>query len=1082
MMWKQFFSLVTATLLTSLHGGVLYQNTFSSEEALEGWTTRPGVSCSEGVLNFKLDRKSGGFPSIVLPLDPEKAAGKLIELSAEVKARNLKRYDRKPFTGVKIQLLAAGGGKKVYLGTTGTKEGSYDWETLRQVVAMPSEMETLKLQLGMQGATGEFQMRNLTIRDLGTPLPLQKVANMAFQDKKAGDGTGGWSDQGPQNDGSPFLTEFWRKEYRGIPFSVRKNGKAVLTMASEHFPSGPQEIAVPLDRPAAGKYLYLLHTLCWGDTKQKKAVGQLEVIGEKGKEKLSVTSGVHVGDWWSPARLSNGIPALTVRVPGRGSRTLYATRLELKQDLGKITALRFLSAKAEAVWIVCAATLSDKKIDYPKEKPSLEIKPGKEWMTLWRSDYEFCIPGSPLDLSRFEKWPESGTLGRVIVSDRGTLCFEREPERDLRMLCGVFPTTFYRGLEAEQCVREFVRRGLRMARYHFLDTFLMNGSSRDVEFNTRSLDIFDYTVAEMKKQGIYLMLDLMSSPNGYYAQNRFDKWSNLRNSHNMKLRIHFSEEARKNWIAGVKKLLTHVNPYTKKALINDPVLAMVITFNEQTFAFSMFMNPKLVAPHYREYLKKKYRTIDAYNKVRGTHWRSFAEIPCFRNFNAKDVDALNFILETEQNTMKWYRSELRKMGYKGLIAGCNLSKRHTGNAVRLENDVVAINSYHDHPQGGNFKGGRIRQTSAISNAAGIFRDLVSARLAGKPLAVSEYSLVFWNRYRHQQPFVVGAYAALNDLSVLTLYGGVVHVEALTVGADRFGIRSFASQRDPIAQASEFLTYFLFVRGDVSPAENEVRIRVRKENWTSLTGQQVFSRSQNALALLMRFSGDYGQQKKETPGKKIVFPLAGGAESVETRATLQSRETSEASAAPYVKILKEKGLLPAENRTDGETVFESANGEIYMDTSRNLIRINTPRFQGISAPAGTKENMDDFEVLQLGRDAGLSLVSIDGKQPIRSSRRLMLVFATNALNSGMQFYDKGMCKIFYPGDYPPLLQNGSFRVAVRNEHAEQLKLYALHYSGKRMKTILPEKTEPGRAVFSIDTARLGAYLFFELSAE
>ena len=84
MMWKQFFSLVTATLLTSLHGGVLYQNTFSSEEALEGWTTRPGVSCSEGVLNFKLDRKSGGFPSIVLPLDPEKAAGKLIELSAEV--------------------------------------------------------------------------------------------------------------------------------------------------------------------------------------------------------------------------------------------------------------------------------------------------------------------------------------------------------------------------------------------------------------------------------------------------------------------------------------------------------------------------------------------------------------------------------------------------------------------------------------------------------------------------------------------------------------------------------------------------------------------------------------------------------------------------------------------------------------------------------------------------------------------------------------------------------------------------------------------------------------------------------------
>ena len=67
------------------------------------------------------------------------------------------------------------------------------------------------------------------------------------------------------------------------------------------------------------------------------------------------------------------------------------------------------------------------------------------------------------------------------------------------------------------------------------------------------------------------------------------------------------------------------------------------------------------------------------------------------------------------------------------------------------------------------------------------------------------------------------------------------------------------------------------------------------------------------------------------------------------------------------------------------------------------------------------------------------------------------------------------------DYPGLGEQ-FFRVAVRNEYAEQLKLHVLHYSGKRMKTILPEKTEPGRAVFSIDTARLGAYLFFELSAE
>lgn len=1079
---KLFFILISLFFFTTLRGELIYSNPFSSQDSLKGWQVRPEASTSGGVLSFDLKKQTGGFPCIYRSLPPEKAAGKLIAISAEIKGSQLKRYQKKPFTGVKLQFLATADGKNIFAGPTLTKEGSYDWQTLRQVLYLPPNVQDLKLQIGMQGTTGSFQLKNLKIEDLGTPLPFHRAANMAYRDEKAGDGIGGWSDQGPQNDGSPFLQELWRKEYRGFPFQIQRQGKSVLTLGSRKFPAGPKGITVPLHAPVNAKYLYLLHTLCWGADRKNTVIGQIEVTGTKGKELIPIAIGKQVGDWWSSSRLTSGFPALTVRIPRNGTRTLYASRLELKQNLGEITALRFLSANRESIWILCAATLSNEKINDPEDKPALEIKAGKEWMPFPRNDYDFCIPGSPMDLSRFEKWPESGSLGRMVVSERGTLCFEREPERDLQMLCGLFPMTFYRVLEAEQCVNEFVRRGLRMARFHFLDIFLMSGSSRDVEFNTRSLDIFDYTVAEMKKRGMYLMLDLMTHPNGYYAQTRFDKWSNLQNSHNMKLQIHFSEEARQNWVAGVKKLLTHVNPYTKKTLIDDPVLAMVITFNEQTFAFSSFMNTKIVTPHFHKYLERKYKTIDAYNKARGKKYRSFAEIPCFRNFNDKDTDVLNFILETEQNTMDWYRRELRNMGYKGLIAGCNLSKRHTGNVIRLKNDIVAINSYHDHPQNGFSKGALVRQTSAVDNAAGLFRDLISAKLTGKPLVVSEYSHVFWNRYRHQQPFVVGAYAALNGISVLALHGGVVHVEALTRGAERFGIRPFSSQRDPVAQASEFLTYFLFVRGDVEPAENEVRIRVTEKDWRSLTGQQVFSRSQNALALLMRFSANYGQTITGKIRKGIELPLAGGSETVETNATLQSSESAFSDASVYVKLLKQKGLLPSDNRTDGKSIFESANKQIYMDCNRNLVRINTPRFQGICAPAGTKEKMDDFEVLALGRDASLSLVSLDGKQPIRSAGTLMLVFATNALNSNMKFYDKDMRKLFHPGYYPPLLQNGSFRVAIRNDRAERLKLHCLHYSGKRMKTILPETVEAGRAVFSIDTARDGAFLFFELSAE
>ena len=38
---------------------------------------------------------------------------------------------------------------------------------------------------------------------------------------------------------------------------------------------------------------------------------------------------------------------------------------------------------------------------------------------------------------------------------------------------------------------------------------------------------------------------------------------------------------------------------------------------------------------------------------------------------------------------------------------------------------------------------------------------------------------------------------------------------------------------------------------------------------------------------------------------------------------------------------------------------------------------------------------------------LAVVSLDGLKPIKEAGRLMLVYATNALNSGIQFMDKGM---------------------------------------------------------------------------
>lgn len=56
----------------------------------------------------------------------------------------------------------------------------------------------------------------------------------------------------------------------------------------------------------------------------------------------------------------------------------------------------------------------------------------------------------------------------------------------------------------------------------------------------------------------------------------------------------------------MKKLLTHVNPYTGTRLADDPVLAIVNGKNEQEFGFLRDQKPEVMKPHWLDFLKRRY--------------------------------------------------------------------------------------------------------------------------------------------------------------------------------------------------------------------------------------------------------------------------------------------------------------------------------------------------------------------------------------------------------------------------------------------------------------------------------------------
>ena len=152
----------------------------------------------------------------------------------------------------------------------------------------------------------------------------------------------------------------------------------------------------------------------------------------------------------------------------------------------------------------------------------------------------------------------------------------------------------------------------------------------------------------------------------------------------------------------------------------------------------------------------------------------------------------------------------------------------------------------------------------------------------------------------------------------------------------------------------------------------------------------------------------------------------------------------------------------------------------MDIERSFMTVNTPRLQGMCGLADATAKLMDFEVVSHNVEGNLSLAAVDSMEPIRSAKRLLLVRLTNALNTDMAFTDKDMTQLESIGTIPSLLRNSKFTVRIRNANAAGLKLYPLTLEGiPTGKSIAPVSVKGNIATFTVDTARDGNTVYFEI---
>ena len=154
----------------------------------------------------------------------------------------------------------------------------------------------------------------------------------------------------------------------------------------------------------------------------------------------------------------------------------------------------------------------------------------------------------------------------------------------------------------------------------------------------------------------------------------------------------------------------------------------------------------------------------------------------------------------------------------------------------------------------------------------------------------------------------------------------------------------------------------------------------------------------------------------------------------------------------------------------------------MNTEQNYMTVNTPRDQGMCGEEKSKAVLRDVSIELLKTRGIVSVASLQKEKGVADASRLLLVYATNALNSNMTFDGPDLRKVRYYGENPTLVETGRFRVEIRNRNAKRLKLYPLMMNGKRGSTIQPVSIENGVFNVEIDTATLpdGPALFFELT--
>lgn len=730
-------------------------------------------------------------------------------------------------------------------------------------------------------------------------------------------------------------------------------------------------------------------------------------------------------------------------------------------------------------------------------------------------------PGTVLDFSQLVKRDlPAGVQGRLIVGKTGNAEFEKQPGIPVRLYGFNLPLG---SMMWEDRIHEWdkakidrfcdavIRRGYNFARIQVPEAFLIGfrvftdyfkADYRNVKIpqtiaeleetlDMGNLDRFDYLLAGLKKRGVYITLDM--------AGGRMIRklWSVPR-TNSFLSHLFFDPVYRNHWKLYTEYIMNRKNPYTGIIYKDEPQIVMVNYINEQDLRFANGLDFLLTG--FRKYLKEKYKTDRALSAA----WNmpvKFDTVPAITEAhlhqqNQRAQDSGEYLIEAMREMSTWFYRTLERSGYPGLSYHWDMILRTLEFPGRALLPVASHHTYFAHPQAvppqkyvkkksqsANASAGNYPHDSAAFQNSSLdssyFRASAAARFLDRPYFITEYSHSGLNKYRHERGLYFSSYASLQEWSALAVHSRTVRLVRLPSGW-------FDDANDPISRANEALTALIYLRRDVQAAPHSVALELQSSKMFPQHYLAAIGDEYAKLAFVTRLGSlcpeikPLGKVGEITPDVRFVPENFSG---LSVGQWYISADTSNSGKElPFFEELRKKNILSPENPTDPKRkYYVSETGELMLNAEEKTMRVITPRLEGAILKTNAPVALKNLEIRSCSRPATVVLAALDGLKTLKEANRFLLIFSTNAFNSGSIFDSDALRFWLDAGNTPQIIETGVLDLSLADGKEELPEIWALNFDGTRAQKISRASRKDGKLELHLDTSMLRyGTVFFEIS--